>query len=256
MHFGARGHASARGDEPERASEDALIRCLEAQRATAAPVDHLYLVGDVFDGFVEYRHLVPKGFVRFQAMLAQWTDDGVPVTYLVGNHDPWHRDYFEEELGVRVVETVDTCHAGLTLHLEHGDAVGSTHGLYPALRPWLRHPASVWAYRTLLPADLGIGLARWVSGAVRRPEPDPDLVAALETYATNRLATTAADVVVMGHSHVPALVVPSRNGGPDGAYLNTGNWFDARTFGRLHNGEIHLTHWNGTRAVDIEATVL
>jgi UDP-2,3-diacylglucosamine hydrolase len=264
MHFGARDR------ETDRADEAALIRCLRAQREAAGErgdaVDHLYLVGDVFDGYLEYRHLVPKGCVRFQALLAEWVDDGVPVTYLVGNHDPWHGDYFEAELGVRVADTVDARHYGLGVHLEHGDAVGSTHGLYPALRPWMRHPVPVWLYRTLLPADLGIGLARWVSDAMRDHDPDPDLVAALDAYARRLLApdapedaprdSPAADLVVMGHTHVPTLTVPALDDAARKAYLNTGNWFDARSFGRLDDRGIHLMRWNGTRAVSIEATTL
>ena len=281
MHFGATD------PDTDRADEDALIQCLTAQREQATTVDHLYLLGDVFDGYLEYDRLVPKGQVRFLGLLAQWADDGIPITYLIGNHDPWHRDYFEQEIGVRVTESVDTRYEGRRLHLEHGDAVGSTHGLYSALRPWLRHPVPVWLYRSLLPADVGLGLARWVSEAVREREADPVLVAALDTYA-RRLLAGPTDLVVMGHSHVPVLRTHSVPQAPDphaldadaldasspaghpadayteeppdappcGAYLNTGNWFDARTFGRLDGDGLHLLRWNGTRGVGIEATTL
>lgn len=240
MHFGREDDAT------ERANEDALLDCLDAH---AGSVDHLYLVGDVFDSYVEYRHLVPKGFVRFQARLAQWTDDGVPVTYLVGNHDPWHRDYFARELGVEVVsDAVDAVHYGRHVHLTHGDAVASAHGLYARLRPVLRHPVPVWLYRTLLPGDFGVRLAQWVSRRLHDDAPDPDVVASLRRYARRVLHASAVDVVVMGHSHVPAL-----HDAPDGAYLNTGSWYGTRTFGRLDSDGIHLCEWNGTRAVNIEA---
>jgi UDP-2,3-diacylglucosamine hydrolase len=249
MHFGAEP------EDVERRKERDLIRCLRTMAEDGEAIDHLYLVGDVFDGYLEYRHLVPKGTVRFQSLLADWTDAGVPVTYLIGNHDPWHRDYFASELGVRVVETVDAQHDGWRVRIEHGDAVGSTHSLYPALRPLLRHPLPVTLYRSLLPADLGIGLARWISEAVRDEEPDPELVAELEAHARDRIAG-GTDLVVMGHCHVPTLQTPLAEDDPSGAYLNTGSWFGDRTVGRLDDGCVELLRWNGTRAVSIEATRL
>lgn len=240
MHFGRGAPAH------ERDKEAALIDCLEAH---AGGVEHLYLVGDVFDGYIEYRHLVPKGMVRFQALLARWTDRGVPVTYLAGNHDPWHRDYFSTELGVRFVsDALDTTHQGLRLHLVHGDAQASSHGLYPWLRPLLRHPLAARLYRSVLPADWGLGLARWVSRRLHDEQPDPTVIRALQSHARTHLAQNGTDAVVMGHSHVPAL-----HTWPEGTYLNTGNWYERRTFGRLDEGTMRLQRWNGTRAVDIEA---
>lgn len=240
MHFG-RGNSAV-----ERAKEAALIDCLEAH---ADRVEHLYLVGDVFDGFIEYRHLVPKGFVRFQALLAQWTDRGIPITYLLGNHDPWHRDYFARELGVQLIpESLTVTHGDVRLHLAHGDKWASTHGLYTWLRPLLRHPTAVRLYRSLLPADFGLGLAQWVSRRVHEEDTDPAVVDALRTYAREALRREDADVMIMGHSHEAAL-----HAWPEGIYVNTGNWYENRTFARLDADGIRLSRWNGTRALDIEA---
>lgn len=243
MHFG-RGSASA-----ERAKEVALLDCLEAH---ADEVDHLYLVGDVFDGYIEYRHLVPKGFVRFQGLLARWTDQGIPVTYLVGNHDPWHRDYFSEELGVHLVsDPIEVTHEGHRLHLAHGDALASTHRFYPWLRALLRHPVPVRLYQTLLPADLGLGLAQWVSHHLHEEDPDPTVVETLHAQAQSLLQRDGLDAVVMGHSHVPAL-----HASANGVYVNTGNWYENRSFARLDEKELHLLQWNGRRTVDIESVAV
>jgi UDP-2,3-diacylglucosamine hydrolase len=243
MHFGKGPRAR------EREKEAALIACLEAQ---ADAVEHLYLLGDVFDGYIEYRHLVPKGFVRFQALLAEWTDRGVPVTYLLGNHDPWHRDYFERELGVHLVpDALRVQHNGRRLHLAHGDAQASTHPAYAWVRPLLRHPWPIRLYRSLLPADWGLGLARTVSRALHDPEPDPAVVDALAADAHRRLAHDAVDAVLMGHSHQPAL-----RQWDEGVYLNTGNWYEKRTFARLGKQGLALCRWNGGRVHDIEAAAL
>lgn len=239
MHFGR--DTGAR----EREKETALIQCLEAH---ADATQHLYLVGDVFDGYIEYRHLVPKGFVRFQALLARWTDRGIPVTYLFGNHDPWHRDYFSEELGVELVpETLETTHHGRRLYLTHGDAQASSHRGFSWLRPMMRHPFAHWLYRSL-PADLGLGLARRVSRALHDPAPDPAVIDALRAHARRTLQSGPADIVIMGHSHEPVLYQ-----WPEGAYANTGNWYENRTFVRLDEDKVTLTRWNGTRALDIES---
>jgi len=243
MHFG-RGARSA-----EREKEAALVECLEAH---AAEIDHLYLLGDVFDGYIEYRHLVPKGFIRFQGLLARWTDQGIPVTYLLGNHDPWHQDHFSEELGVRLVpESVKATHFGCCLHLEHGDGLAATDPPRSWLRALLRHPVPVWLYRTLLPADLGLGLARWVSRRLHARTPDAATPECLRAQAHRLLQRDALDGVILGHGHVPAL-----DRWPDGAYLNTGTWYERRTFARLDGEGLRLQRWNGARAQDIESVPL
>ena len=243
MHFG-RGARSS-----EREKEVALIECLEAH---AGDVDHLYLLGDVFDGYIEYRHLVPKGFVRFQGLLARWTDRGVPVTYLVGNHDPWHRDHFSEELGVTLVSgAVEATHEGCCLHLAHGDGLAATGPPRTWLRALLRHPVPVRLYQSLLPADLGLGFAQWVSRRLHDREEEPTTPARLRTQARTLLRRDALDGVVLGHGHVPEL-----DRGPNGVYLNTGNWYERRTFARLDGEGLHLQRWNGTRAQGIESVPL
>lgn len=231
--------------EAERANEAALVACL---RAHAADAEALYLVGDVFDEYIEYRSLVPKGFVRFQALLAEWTDRGVPVTYLVGNHDPWHRDYFERELGVRVVfESLRVVHHGRTLYLTHGDGLSPTDGLYRRLKPVLRHRVPVGLYKTLLPADAGFRLARWVNRRFGHKPVEPETAEHLRLHARYLLAETPTDLVVMGHSHVPDV-----QRWPEGTYLNPGFWNAARTFGRLDATGVGLFRWNGAQPVAVD----
>ncbi len=240
MHFGQHDAAT------ERAKEADLIRCLQAHRVDVA---HLYLMGDVFNEYIEYRHLIPKGCARLLGLLATWTDAGVPITYLTGNHDPWHRDYFTDELGVRLVfDALVEPTEGPVVYLEHGDAVASHASAYRRLRPWLRHPLPVWLYRSLLPGDMGFQLARWVSHTLHKDAPDGRVVRALETHARSVLQSTAASLVVMGHSHVPAL-----HSWPEGTYVNTGNWYESRTFARLDPNGVQLLRWNGDRATAIES---
>lgn len=243
MHFG-RGDAAM-----QRESEADLVACL---RAHAADVEALYLVGDVFEHYIEYPTLIPKGFVRFQALLAQWTDRGVPVTYLVGNHDPWHRDYFETELGVRVVfDGLLEPLCGRTVYLEHGDRLAPGSRLYRWLRPLLRHPLPVALYRTLLPGDMGLRLARWVSHRFGGRTVDDRVATMLRQQADRLLHNTSADLVVMGHSHHPEHRTTAHGG-----YLNTGSWHYHRTFARLDTDGASLVCWTDAYAEVADAPAL
>lgn len=234
--------------EDDREVERALIECLRSQEGS---VEGLYLLGDVLDEYIEYRHLVPKGFVRFQSVLADWSDRGIPVTYLIGNHDPWHRDYFERELGVRV------CHGplleplrNLNVYLEHGDGIDPTDRTYRLLRPWLRHPLPVWLYRTLLPGDLGMGLAKWVNRVQGDEKIKESTINALRAHALRVLRDTTADLVLMGHSHAPDSAE-----WPEGRYVNPGSWRRTRTFAGLDEQGLLLYQWNGTCFVEVVAGV-
>jgi UDP-2,3-diacylglucosamine hydrolase len=241
MHFG-RGAAAA-----ERRKEAALIDCL---RACEGRAERLVLLGDVFDAYIEYRTLVPKGFARFQGLLAEWTDRGVPVTYLAGNHDLWHRDYFKNELGVEVlpVRWVGRLGGRRTV-LTHGDAYDATDPLYRRLRPLMRSEAVASLYRRLLPAGGALALAQAFNRTFHEAKVDPERVRALRRAARRMLRRTSAELVVMGHSHRP-----ERRAWAEGLYLNTGAWHTDRTFATVApSGEARLRRWNGTRASSIEA---
>ena len=239
IHFGLGGRRE------ESTKEAELIACL---RAREHEVTGLFLVGDVFDQYIEYKHLVPKGFVRFQSLLAEWTDRNVPVTYIVGNHDPWHQQYFEQELGLRLVyDLIIEPLFGKVVHIKHGDGIGNTSPLYNRLKPLLRHPVPVGLYRALLPGDIGFGLARWVNLRFNEKIND-ELVVQLRDHARNILVETAADVVVMGHCHHAGIYH-----WPEGHYLNPGSWHHSRTFGRLEKKGLRLLSWNGTCSSELQS---
>jgi UDP-2,3-diacylglucosamine hydrolase len=106
-------------------------------------------------------------------------------------------------------------------------------------------------YRSLLPADLALALAQWVSRTLHDPQTDPAVIDALRTHAREVLRRDDTDVAIMGHSHEAAL-----HAWADGIYVNTGNWYEHRTFGRLHENRVFLSQWNGTRVLDIESATV
>jgi len=234
------GREPGRGD---RASERDLIACL---RHVQSALDGLYLVGDIFEHYVEYEHLVPKGFVRFQALLGELTDDGVPVKYIVGNHDPWHKDYFKSELGVEVIyDRVVEPLFGLNVYVSHGDGLGPEAGVYPYLKPVLRHRIPVALYRGILPSDLGMRLAKWYSRTFRSESVNEARTRSLRHAALELLDGNDYDLVVMGHSHVAEL-----SEAPRGIYVNCGCWYSDRTLSILDEHGPSLKQWTGSHWID------
>ncbi len=221
-----------------------------ANRSQDEDLAGLVLLGDVFNAWIEYRTLVPKGGVRLLGALAALTDAGVPVTYVVGNRDPWQLSYLEEELGVRLVREAWTGRAaGRALYIAHGDGRVPSERAYNLLRPILRSGMAYRLFRTALPGDWGFRLAQRVAardtGDARRP-----VVEGVRAHARHVLATTAASLAVMGHSHQAELTAL-----PGGTYLNPGYWFADRTFARLDIADpargadgVRLLRWADGRA--------
>lgn len=238
-HFGRRPGAD------DRTAELDLISCLRYVRSS---LNALYLVGDIFEHYIEYRHVVPKGFVRFQSMLADLSDFGTPVKYVVGNHDPWHRDYFENELGVAVTQghLVESLH-GFNAFVTHGDGMGPNAGVYRFLKPVLRHRIPVGLFKGLLPADLGVGIAKWYSRKFRSESVNEARAMSLRKAAVELLAENSYDLVIMGHSHRPELLEAE-----GGTYVNCGCWYSDRTVAVLDEKGPALRRWNGSSLVDYD----
>lgn len=202
-------------------------------------ISHLYLLGDIYDHYIEYRHTLPKGYTRFLGQLGSISDSGVPVTYFYGNHDPWHRDFFETEFGAEVVEDFLRSNlSGLRIFMTHGDGKASKQGMYSILRPILRHPFPTTLYRYIFPGDMGLALARWSSRNFSAKETNMETVSLMREFAGDVLADSV-DIVIMGHCHHAELTEDT-----NGIYLNTGSWHHERTFGILTEDEIALLSWN------------
>ena len=221
---------------------------LRAHQAEVLGGGTVVLLGDVFDQWIEYRHLVPRSAPRLTGLLAEWADAGAEVVYVVGNRDPWHIDYWARDVGVTVVAGAwRPRRGGRTLYIAHGDGRTPSERLSSRLQPLLRARSMARLYRMALPGDSGYALARWTARRFGTDgTPDPDVARALAHAARERLAHTDDDVVAFGHSHTPALDVT-----PDGAYLNPGYWFGARTFARIDAHGPALLRWHDGAAAPV-----
>ena len=97
--------------------------------------NEIYLLGDIFDYWFEYKKVVPRGFVRFLSKIAEITDSGIPVHFFTGNHDVWAFDYLPEEVGVTIHrEPYILKSGGKSFYLAHGDGLGPADWSYKLLK--------------------------------------------------------------------------------------------------------------------------
>jgi UDP-2,3-diacylglucosamine hydrolase len=222
-------HIGAVPDDTERA----FIRWLEEVGSRGRS---LVLNGDLFDYWFEYRSVVPMGYTRVLAALSELTDAGLPVHLLGGNHDWWGGRFLRDEIGLHFYQDpVELELAGHRTLLAHGDGLGAGDYGYKVLKAVLRSGLFNWFYRWMHP-DVGSRIARRASKTHGRGGPsDGERYRSriLRSWGVEQLqARPGTDIVVLGHSHIPALeeVEPGR------FYLNCGDWVYHRTFAILTAG--------------------
>lgn len=205
--------------------------------------ESLWIVGDLFDYWFEYGTVIPKEFVRTLGAIAALTDAGIPVEYVMGNHDFGHKSFFESELGVRVhPDDVEREIAGRRVVVSHGDGKALNDTGYLILKKILRARSANTVWRWLHP-DIGIGVAMRASrksrdhttkkhyGGERPGETD-----GLKLFAKEKIERQGADLVVMGHSHTPCRVEFE-----GGTYINLGTWMGTnRTYLEMDDAGFEL----------------
>lgn len=222
--------------EKEKEKENRLLGFL---RGIFPTTDTLFIVGDLFDFWFEYKTVIPKGFHRTLSALQEFTDAGKPIHFLVGNHDCWMNDFFEEELGIKVYFTpFEITVQGKRIYLHHGDGLADNDLGYKLIKPVLRNTFNIWIYRWLHP-DIGVKLAKGSSRTSRGYTSNKHYG---EEEGMIREATKKIhegfDVVIMGHRHKPnSLKIYN------GTYINLGDWIAYNTYAELSNGIIELKTW-------------
>ena len=203
----------------------------------------LIINGDLFDFWFEWRTVIPRDHFRTLAALADLRDAGVDVLMVAGNHDCWGGDFLSRDVGVRYqLGAWEGSVAGWRTRIDHGDGLRAREDRkYRALRRVLRHPVAMRAFRWLHP-DWGTRLARGSSTASRTYRAR-DAGAGLRSVAHATLtANPSLDLLVFGHSHVPALESTPRGS----VYANAGSWLDAPTYLVVTPERIELRSWDSS----------
>lgn len=224
--------------------EKLICRWLDSIKADA---EEIYLVGDLFDFWYEYKYTVPKGTVRLLGKIAEITDAGIPVHFFVGNHDLWMKDYFTEELGVSVHHNpITRTFSNKVFYIGHGDGLGPGDKGYKLLRRIFASPLCQWLYSRLHP-NLAFYIARRSSKRSRVITGDSDekfLGAENEwlfLYSRDYLKTHQVDYFIFGHRHLPLdLDVDGK-----ARYINLGEWINYHTYAVFDGEKLELKKFVG-----------
>ncbi len=194
----------------------------------------LYLVGDVFDFWFEYKEAIPKGFVRIQAAIADFTDSGIPVYYFTGNHDMWVFNYFEKELGVKMFRApIEKIYNDKIFYIGHGDGLGPGDYGYKFIKKVFANKLCQWAFARLHP-NFGLGLGNFWSRKSRHATGTSDEIyhgddkEFLVVYCNEVLKNKYYDYFIFGHRH---LVLDIELNNKKSRYFNLGDWIKYNSYG-------------------------
>ncbi|PCE62964.1 UDP-2,3-diacylglucosamine diphosphatase [Sediminicola luteus] len=241
IYFISDHHLGAPTQEASKKRELYFVSWLQQIQKDAAA---LFIVGDLFDFWFDYKTVVPKGFTRTLGTLAQMADAGLPIFFFVGNHDLWMDGYFEEELGIPVFHKPQQFRAqGKTFFVGHGDGLGPHDEGFKRMKKVFVHPLSKWLFRWLHP-DIGVRLAQHLSVKNKMISGDDDIHFLgedkewLVQYAKRKLEHAHYDYFVFGHRHLPMEI----DLGKQSTYVNLGDWINHYTYAAFDGERLGLVH--------------
>jgi UDP-2,3-diacylglucosamine hydrolase len=229
VYFASDFHLGAPNPAASREREKRIVRWLDTCSGDA---EHIFLVGDIFDFWFEYKEVIPKGYTRLLGKLAELRDKGIGISIFIGNHDMWMDGYFEEELDIPVhyePKTYDI--GGKRFYIGHGDGLGPGDHGYKMLKKVFRNPVCRWLFSLIHPS-WGIGLANYFSRKSRAAtggELEKFLGEEnewLAIYSKEILQQAHFDYFIYGHRHLPL----DLEVGPDSRYINLGDWLNYFTY--------------------------
>ena len=222
--------------------ERKILRWLDRVKADAGAI---FLMGDLFDFWFEYRKAIPKGFVRLQGKLAEITDAGIPLYIFPGNHDLWMNDYLRGEVGAQIYfDPIVLMAGGKRLLIGHGDGLGPGDKTYKFLKKIFRSSLARFAFKWLHP-DIGISLAQRWSKSSRlsnlkieekfRSEDREFLL----SWCREMEKQKHHDYYIFGHRHLPL----DLKAGEKSRYINLGEWVHYSPFAVFDGDEVCLMNF-------------
>jgi UDP-2,3-diacylglucosamine hydrolase len=210
---------------------DRQDRLLELFTEIKSQASHLFILGDLFEFWMDYPNFIPRHPFTVLRALADVVDAGVEVHYLAGNHDFYLSDFFHDQLGIHTHSgPLSLSLQGKKILLLHGDGLAAGDRAYRLVKRIMRHPLSLWLFRILHP-EWGWKLAHSVGNASRDRQPDRDKHLPEYESAVRKLLSQGNDLVAHGHTHTPWIKEL-----PEGIYVNTGEWFRDLNYVVLKDG--------------------
>ena len=219
-------HLGLQSREVEKEKERLLVKFLDYARTSC---DELFIIGDLFDYWFEYKRVIQKGFIKTLAALAEFADSGKKVHYVIGNHDFLHRDFFEKEIGVKLYHhPIDVLLNDKRFFMAHGDGLVKNDLGYKILKKILRNKYLQKIYSLVHP-DLGIKIASSTSKTSRDYTANKNYGKVDGLFETAKLKIDSGfDFVIFGHSHLRTFEKYK-----SGSYINLGSWLDKPCYGKF-----------------------
>lgn len=242
IYFASDNHLGAPTQEQSRPRERKFVAWLDEIKQDAAAI---FLMGDLFDFWFEYKTVVPKGFTRTLGKLAEISDSGIPIYYFVGNHDLWMNGYFEAELNIPVYhQPKEFTFNNKIFFIGHGDGLGPGDKGYKRMKKVFTNPFSKWLFRWLHP-DLGVKLAQYMSVKNKLISGDEDAKFLgeenewLVQYCKKKQEEKHRDYYVFGHRHLPLNIALNETS----KYINLGDWISYYTYGVFDGETLELKEY-------------
>ena len=238
IYFASDFHLGVPTYENSLEREHKIVKWLDSIKADA---EELYLLGDVFDFWFEYRTVVPRGYVRLLGKLAELSDSGIKIHYFTGNHDMWTFDYLEKELNVIIYRApIEISYNGKAFFIGHGDGLGPGDHGYKFIKKVFASKVCQWLFARLHP-NFGIGIANYFSkkSRIATGTTDEKFLGEekewLVIYSKEILAKKHFDYLIFGHRHLPLDIKIDSS-----RYINLGDWIQYFTYGVFDGAEFEL----------------
>ncbi|KJS04929.1 MAG: UDP-2,3-diacylglucosamine hydrolase [Flavobacteriales bacterium BRH_c54] len=239
IYFASDFHLGAPNHEESEKREARIVKWLDKVKKDASEI---YLLGDIFDFWFEYKTVIPKGFVRLQGKIAEITDSGIPIHVFTGNHDMWIFDYLPKELGIKLYrEPIIREYNGKKFFIGHGDGLGPGDKQYKMLKAVFASKVCQWLFARIHP-NLGIGVANAWSRKSRKNNITYDEKfegkekELLYHFCKDYLKKEHIDYFVFGHRHLPLKIPISENS----IYFNLGEWIKHNTYAVFDGEKLEL----------------
>jgi len=230
--------------EHPKATEKRFVRWLDTIRDDARAV---YLLGDIFDFWFEYKKTVPRGFTRFLGKIAEMQDAGTEIHFFTGNHDIWMFDYFQQELGITVhSKPFRTAIDGKVFYLAHGDGLGDRSQSFRFIR-WIFHNRTCQWLFARFSSHGGIAFGHWWSRHNRKKnladpvkykgEEEEHLVLYSKKYIQEYPDT---DYLIFGHRHILLDLMLNRKS----RMMIIGDWMEYFSYAVFDGKTLSLEQYN------------
>ena len=242
IYFASDNHLGAPTRNESKEREEKFVKWLDTIKNDAAAI---FLLGDLFDFWFEYKTVVPKGYIRTLGKLAEISDLGIPIYFFVDNHDLWMNGYFEEELNIPVFHSPQIfTFNGKKFLIGHGDGLGPGDKGYKRMKKVFTNKFCKWLFRWLHP-DIGVRLAQYLSVKNKLISGDEDVTFLgednewLVQYCKRKLTQEKYDYFVFGHRHLPLEI----NLDEHSKYFNLGDWIHYYTYGEFNGNHFQIKEY-------------